>query len=108
MIYTSFIGIPISNRNYSFLKLVNGLVCERCNNGWMSQLEGDCQKNIINFMNKKDYRTNKELFLNNDNFVCFVDYNLSGETTLKDGGLPESIWNKFYHEKMNNIGIIWS
>ncbi|WP_243447942.1 SEC-C metal-binding domain-containing protein [Clostridium tetani] len=56
---------------------------------------------------KKDYRTNKELFANNDNFVCFVDYNLSGETTLKDGGLPESIWNKLYHEKMNNIGVAW-
>lgn len=56
---------------------------------------------------KKDYRTNKELFPNNDNFVCFVDYNLSGETTLKDGGLPESIWNKLYHEKMNNIAIAW-
>lgn len=56
---------------------------------------------------KKDYRTNKELLPNNDNFVCFVDYNLSGETTLKDGGLPGSIWNKFYHEKMNNIAIAW-
>ena len=56
---------------------------------------------------KKDYRTNKELFPNNDNFVCFVDYNLSGETTLKDGGLPESIWNKLYHEKINNIAIAW-
>lgn len=56
---------------------------------------------------KKDYRTNKELFPNNDNFICFVDYNLSGETTLKHGGLPESIWNKLYHEKMNNIAIAW-
>ncbi|CEQ29784.1 SecC motif-containing protein [[Clostridium] sordellii] len=56
---------------------------------------------------KKDYRTNKELFPNNENFVCFVDYNLSGETTLKDGGLPGGIWNKLYHEKMNNIAIAW-
>lgn len=56
---------------------------------------------------KKDYRTNKELLPNNDNFVCFVDYNLSGETTLKDGGMPGGIWNKLYHEKMNNIAIAW-
>lgn len=56
---------------------------------------------------KKDYRTNKELLPNNDNFVCFVDYNLSGETTLKDGGIPGGIWNKLYHEKMNNIAIAW-
>lgn len=56
---------------------------------------------------KKDSRKNKELFPNNDNFVCFVDYNLSGKTTLKNGGLPQSIWNKLYHEKMKNIEIAW-
>jgi hypothetical protein len=51
MTHASFIGIPVSNRKHPFSKLVNGLVCEKCNNGWMSQLEGDCQKHIINFMN---------------------------------------------------------
>ena len=28
-------------------KLVNGLVCIKCNNGWMSQLEGDCQDILL-------------------------------------------------------------
>lgn len=56
---------------------------------------------------KKDYRRNKELFPNNENFICFVDYNSVGRTTLKSGGLPESIWNKLYHEKIDNIEIAW-
>lgn len=54
MTHASFMGIPVSNRKHPFSKLVNGLVCEKCNNGWMSQLEGDCQKHIINFMNMNE------------------------------------------------------
>lgn len=45
-----------------------------------------------------DGRKNKELISSNDNFVCFVDYNLDGNTTLKNGGLPKVIWESFYHE----------
>lgn len=56
---------------------------------------------------KKDYRRNKELIPNNENFVCFVDYNSVGRTTLKNGGLPESIWNKLYHETIGNLEIAW-
>lgn len=56
---------------------------------------------------KKDYRGNKELIPNNENFVCFVDYNSTGRTTLKNGGLLESIWKKLYHEKIGNIEIAW-
>lgn len=56
---------------------------------------------------KKDYRKNKELIPNNDNFICFVDYNSVGRTTLKSGGLPESIWNKLHHEKIGNLEIAW-
>lgn len=51
MTHASAMGVPLSNRKHSFSKLVNGLVCEKCNNGWMSQLEGDCQESIINLMN---------------------------------------------------------
>ncbi|MGO5066606.1 MULTISPECIES: YecA family protein [unclassified Clostridium] len=56
---------------------------------------------------KKDYRTNKELFPNNENFICFVDYNSEGKTTLKNGGLPESVWNKLCHEIIGNLEIAW-
>lgn len=56
---------------------------------------------------KKDNRTNKEMFPSNENFICFVDYNSVGKTTLKNGGLPESIWNKLYHEIIDNIEIAW-
>lgn len=54
-----------------------------------------------------DGRKSKELFPSNDNFVCFVDYNLDGNTTLKNGGLPKAIWNSFYHENINNFNIAW-
>lgn len=54
MTHASTIGMPISNRQHPFSKLVNGLVCEKCNNGWMSQLEGDCQNHIINLMNMEE------------------------------------------------------
>ena len=56
---------------------------------------------------RKDLRQNKELFPNNENFVCFVDYNNNGVTTLKHGGILESIWNDFYHETIDNMIISW-
>lgn len=53
-----------------------------------------------------DERKSKEINRNNLNFICMVDYNLSGETTIKHGGIPESIWSQLYHEK--NEGILYS
>ena len=50
MTHAGFAG-EISNRQHPFSKLVNGLVCKSCNNGWMSDLEGQCQHHIINLMN---------------------------------------------------------
>lgn len=56
---------------------------------------------------RNDARGNKELFLSNDNFVCFVDYNIDEETTLQSGGLPASLWKQYHHEKIGNIQIAW-
>ena len=56
---------------------------------------------------KYDERKNKGLMPSNDNFVCFVDYNLSGKTTLKNGGLPPIIWNKLHHETVGLLQIAW-
>ena len=36
-----------------------------------------------------------------------VDYNINGETTLKNGGILEGLWNKLYHEKIGNMTISW-
>lgn len=54
-----------------------------------------------------DTRKDKGLYPNNQNFVCFVDYNLSGETTLVNGGLPPQIWKQLYHEKIEKMFIAW-
>lgn len=56
---------------------------------------------------KHDERKNKELYPNNDNFVCFVDYNITGETTLKDGGILSSIWRQLHHETVGLLQIAW-
>lgn len=56
---------------------------------------------------KNDGRSSKELYASNENFVCFVDYNIDGITSLKNGGLPQAIWNSFHHEKVENIYIAW-
>lgn len=56
---------------------------------------------------KNDERKSKGLYGNNENFVCFVDYNIDGITSLKDGGLPQSLWNSFHHEKIENMYIAW-
>ena len=64
MTHAGFVG-EISNRQHPFSKLVNGLVCKRCNNGWMSDLEGKCQKHIINLMNMDNAK--EEIRFLNDN-----------------------------------------
>ena len=56
---------------------------------------------------KYDERKNKELLPKNENFVCFVDYNISGTTTLKDGGIFPRIWNKLFHETIGLLQIAW-
>jgi hypothetical protein len=56
---------------------------------------------------RNDARGNKELFPNNDKFICFVDYNIDGETTLEHGDLPISIWKQLHHEKLGSVQIAW-
>ena len=52
-------------------------------------------------------RHNKCINPNNENFICFVDYNVSGITSLKNGGITEKIWNELYHEKIEYMDIAW-
>ena len=56
---------------------------------------------------RNDARKNKEINIRNENFVCFVDYNASGTTTLLNGGLPKMIWDSLHHEKVDNMFIAW-
>lgn len=56
---------------------------------------------------RTDGRKSKELFVSNDNFVCFVDYNLDDITTLEHGGVLLSVWNTWAHEHIDNIRISW-
>ena len=56
---------------------------------------------------KEDARKNKDMLLNNENFICFVDYNASGKTTLDHGGVPVGIWNRYLHESIGLKQIAW-
>lgn len=56
---------------------------------------------------REDARKNKELYSSNENFVCLVDYNIDGVTTLKDGGLPVLYWRQLYHEQIGNVQFAW-
>lgn len=56
---------------------------------------------------KHDTRKSKELLPGNENFVCFVDWNSSGSTTLKNGGLPQMIWRQFSHEQIGKMNVAW-
>ena len=56
---------------------------------------------------RHDARKNKELNTRNANFVCFVDYNISGTTTVLNGRLPQVIWDSVHHEKVDNMFIEW-
>lgn len=70
MTHASVAGLPISNRKHPFSKLVNGLVCEKCNNGWMSQLEGDCKQHITNIMNVNEIESEVLFLKDNHNTVA--------------------------------------
>ena len=56
---------------------------------------------------KHDIRHSKALHPANENFVCFVDYNKSGTTTLVHGGIFQRSWNQLYHEKTGLLSIAW-
>ena len=74
MAHISTIGIPISERKHSFSNLVNGLVCKECNNGWMSDLEGNCKAHIINLMNMNDDEIKNEIKFLSDNNEMFAKW----------------------------------
>lgn len=56
---------------------------------------------------KHDIRHSKALHPANENFVCFVDYNKSGTTTLVHGDIFQRSWNQLYHEKTGLLSIAW-
>ncbi|WP_246234519.1 YecA family protein [Bacillus aquiflavi] len=57
---------------------------------------------------RKDTRKNKATIPSNKNFVCKVDYNIDGKTTLKHGGIGGKIWNQLSRETIDNLLIAWS
>jgi len=56
---------------------------------------------------RHDTRKDKTLLPKNENFVCFVDYNIDGKTTLASGGVPTQIWTQYFHETIDLLQIAW-
>lgn len=53
-VHSPMFGDPFSVRKQKFSNLVNGFVCEKCNNGWMSSLECECKPHIENLMSNNE------------------------------------------------------
>jgi len=122
MTHASPIGMTISNRQHPFSKLVNGLVCEECNNGWMSRLESACQHHIINLMNMAEIKEElgfiqghydtlarwafKNVVLLNmaTNYRQLVPKN--HYTTLYSGSIPKNVFIDLSYCRNNSI-IEW-
>lgn len=52
---------------------------------------------------RNDERTNKELLSNNSNFVCFVDYNVDGITSLVNGAYLNLFGKLFITRKLVTV-----
>jgi len=103
MTHASVIGIPLSNRKHSFSKLVNGLVCERCNSGWMRQLEDDCQKHIINLMNWNEI--DNELNFLKEHFYTVAKWSFKNVILLNSATnyrylVPDEHYKSLYSDKI--------
>lgn len=74
----------------------------------MAVKHGDIEADAL-YINvyRHDTRKSKELLPGNENFVCFLDWNSSGSTTLKNGGLPQMIWQQFSHEQIGKMNVVW-
>lgn len=57
---------------------------------------------------RENIKNKQDMFPSNQNFICFVDYNIDGITTLKNGGIFESIWKQYYHETIGRVQIAWN
>lgn len=67
-------------------------------------MEADC---IYINVYKNYSRGNREISNDNDNFICMVDYNKNGKTTLLHGGILLSVWNSLYKEKYDKVQFAW-
>ena len=56
---------------------------------------------------REDTRKNKNVHPENENFVCMVDYNVDGISTLKHGSITPTLWQQFHHETGGNALIAW-
>lgn len=56
---------------------------------------------------REDTRKSKTILPSNKNFICKVDYNIDGKTTLKYGGIGEKVWSKLSRETVDNLIIAW-
>lgn len=103
MTHSTFTGMPISDRTHPFSKLVNGLVCKKCNNDWMSQLEGDCQSHIINLMNIEEL--DRELAYLSDNHETVAKWAFKNVILLNSATnyrqlVPEGHYKELYLGKL--------
>jgi len=56
---------------------------------------------------RQDQRQNKQINVNNENFVCLVEYNLDGRSTLVNCGVSTATWNSLNKEDNGFLTFAW-
>lgn len=69
-IHSSWFGLVKSQRKHKFSHLLNGLICEKCNTGWMSDLENAVRPILTPIMNSIDTNHAYQMLINNHELIA--------------------------------------
>ena len=103
MVHMTFFGAPVSEREHNYLSLVNGRVCEKCNNGWMNDLEIECKPHVIGLMNMENFEEELQWLKNNSEVFsrwAFKNVILLNNASNFWALVPESHFQSLYNGKI--------
>ena len=104
MNHVTILGMTKSRRSHIFKSLVNAMICEKCNTGWMSKLETSVKDLIIRLMNLDS--VNEDLFKSlNDNYKILAKWSFKTAIVLNYPTnyrkiVPENHFQSLYHSKI--------
>lgn len=121
MRHITIFGMTKSKRTHDFKNLVNAMICEDCNNGWMSKLEVSAKDLVIRLMNLDDI--DKDVFKSlSENYEILAKWSFKTAIVLNYPTnyrhiVPENHFHSLYSSKIpkgvyinlaftNNIEII--
>lgn len=110
MTHKNFVGMPLDVRRQSYSTLVNGRVCQKCNNGWMSELERNCKELVLNLMNLNlNEKTVADLRENNKDLAkwAFKNVILLNDSVNFRKIIPDNHYQELYKGKIpENVKVL--